>query len=201
MSFPSAEDAMRLHERLLTDDPFASLEVCEAFLAPLTNRLERASPGADPHQLAEAAETALLDYCDAPQKYKPHQSALASYLLMLARADLANLQQRESRRQRRRELVELERLPGNTSQEQPLLRLVEQEETIAMRAAVDAVAAEANPKERCVLRLITEGAKATAPFAEALGITDRPVEEQQDEVLREKDKMKKRLKREYKRHG
>jgi DNA-directed RNA polymerase specialized sigma24 family protein len=202
MSLPQSEDALRLHERLLAGDDLARIELCEAFLQPLTNRLQASAPFADDHLIAEAAESALLDYLEAPHKYQPSLSALSTYLFRAARCDLLNLQEREARRQRHLESVELDGLPGNSKQsDQPLLKLVSDEENAAMRAVVDAVEAESTPAERTVLRLIIDGEKSTAPYADALGIGDRPAEEQQDVVKRDKDKMKKRLTRRYKDHG
>ena len=202
MSFPPSEDALRLHQRLLGGDDLAGIELCEAILQPLTNRLQASAPFADDHLVAEAAESALLDYLEAPHKYQPDLSALSTYLLRAARCDLLNLQEREARRQRHLESVELDDLPGNSKRsDQPLLKLVAAEENAAMRAVVDAVESESTPTERTVLRLILAGEKSTAPYADALGISDRPAQEQQGEVKREKDKAKKRLTRRYKRHG
>jgi DNA-directed RNA polymerase specialized sigma24 family protein len=202
MSVPTAEDALRLHERLLDGDDLARGELCEAFLPPLTNRLQASAPFADSHLITEAVEIALLDYLDAPHKYQSGRSGLATYLLNAARCDLLNLLRREDRRQKHHEPVELDHLPGNSQQsEQPLLRLVAEEDNAAMQAAVDAVEDDSSPTERAVLRLITDGEKATGPYADALGIADRPAEEQQDEVKRVKDRIKKRLLRRYKRHG
>jgi RNA polymerase sigma factor (sigma-70 family) len=202
MSFPPSEDALRLHERLIDGDDLARAELCEAFFQPLAKRLQASAPFADSHLVADAAETALLDYVEAPHKYRPDLSALTTYLLRAARCDLLNLQESEARRQRHHESVELDDFPGNNPRsEQPLLRLVTEEDNAALRAVVEDAADDLSPQEQTVLRLITDGEKATGPYADALGIADRPAEQQQQEVKRVKGRIKKRLIRRYKRHG
>ena len=202
MSFPSPEDARRLHERVLAGDDLARSELAEAFLRPLVECLLAVNPDADPHDVNEAVEATLLDYLAAPHRYRPHLSGLRTYLSNAARCDLLNVQARAIRRRRHLEPVALDNLAGNNRQsDQPLLRLIAEEEAAAVRQVVDEVEARSTPREVRVLRLIVDGVKATEIYAEALGVSHLPPDEQQDVVKREKDKTKKRLTRRYKRHG
>jgi hypothetical protein len=47
--FPSAEEGLRLHQRLCQIDPLATTAVCVAFLSPLLAFLERTFSEADEH--------------------------------------------------------------------------------------------------------------------------------------------------------
>jgi len=201
-SFPSAEDARRLHDRLLDDDPAAPGDVCSAFLAPLLGYLRRRHSDRDPHLVESAVLQTLFDYVKDPRRYDPGRNPnLGAYLRMAADRDLLNLLEQEARHHRRRESVELDSLAGNSEGEEgPTIRLYREEARAERERILEAVAGQCDVTDRAVLRLMREGVTALAPFASVLGVAHLPIDEQKRAVHQAKDRVKQRLRR-YKRHA
>ncbi len=172
-------------------------ETCRAYLPGLLTYLQRRFSRVDPHLCEEAAATTLIDYVKAPERFDPSRGELGRYLQMSARRDLFNLLRRE-RRQRPghvlRFSVEIVEEHGNPFQEdEPLDRLVRDEEAAQRDALLRSIEAECDEPERRVLRLMLEGEADTAAFAAALGIGHHSAEEQARAVKRVKDRIKKRI--------
>jgi hypothetical protein len=201
-SFPSAEDARRLHDRLLDDDRAAHGDVCSAFLAPLLGFLHRRHDDRDPHLVESAVHQTLWDYVKNPRRYDPDRNPnLGAYLRMAADRDLLNLLEQEARHHRRRESVELDSLAGNSQGEEgPTIRLYREEERAERERIFDSVAGQCDGTDREVLRLMREGVTALAPFASVLGVAHLPIEQQRKAVKQAKDRVKQRLRR-FKRHA
>jgi hypothetical protein len=203
--FPSAEDALSLHVRLCDLDPVASADLCSAFFKPLIHWLETICPKVDPHLRESAAVDTLIQYVKAPHAFRPECGSLPAYLRMAARGDLFNLLQREKRHQRHRvpwSVVELGEESGKISgrDEEPSRRLEDNEEEERWQVLVQAVRDGCTDSERRVLDLMLAGERNTATFVAALGIPGLPAAEQEREVKRVKDRIKKRLEREGARH-
>ncbi len=199
-SFPSAEEGRRLHERLCRPgDLLAPSVFCAAFLPPLLACLQRRCP--DDHLCLEAAERAVLDYLEAPQRFRPEKSDLGCYLRLAARRDLSNLLRRERRHQNNHvSLFSVEfggnggNLPGR--EKEPCDLLCRDEEAAISEELFQAVAAECrDERERRILVLLREGRADTAACAAVLGIADWPPDEQERQSKRVKDRLKKRLQR------
>jgi hypothetical protein len=197
---PLAEEGLALHLRLAVYDPVAPADVCRAYLGPLLAWLEAKYARVDPHLLQTAVHEALLGYVQRPLSYDPRRGDLAPYLRMAARADLFNLLSRESRHHQQRiswPAVEQDLEAGNLSrgEEDPADRLEREEEAEASRAILRAVEARCSEAEKRVLALMVAGERATTAYAEALGLAGLPVAEQEREVKKVKDRIKKRLER------
>ena len=178
-----------LHSRLLTGDPVAPAEACEAWLPVLVQHLSRAFRRTCPHLVQEAAERALLDYVRSPERF-----AHPNYLYHAARCDLSNLRRREARHRRGRvPVVELDGVAGKESSTQPLDALVRREQ----REWALAVAGDLRP----VAELMFDGQRSTAVFADAMGLGSLPADEQERQVKRMKDRVAKRLQRGGADHG
>ena len=80
-------------------------------------------------------------------------------------------------------------------QDSPLASLVASEMNANECAKLDAKIADLSPEEAQVFRLMREGVRATAAYAEALGIANRPPAEQKATVKQVKDRLLKRMKR------
>jgi hypothetical protein len=199
-SFPDAACARQWHDLLLAGDGTMPGVICQAFLDPLLAHLRRTFPHEDDHLLQEAVHSALLGYVKHPETYNPDRNPnLGRYLKMAVSGDARNLHSRERRRQRGRKVVELDTLGGNEPVAGgPLLRLIRDEETDQLSRAADAVGASS--EDLVVMRLFLKGEKATVVYAAALGLTHLPVQEQEAEVKRAKDRVKKRWRR-LKLHG
>jgi len=202
-SFPSFEEALHLHLRLQEQDPTAPADVCQAFLTPLLHWLEGKYPHVDPHLRQSAVNDALLNYVQWPDAFKPARLDLAAYLRMAASADCRNAQRQEKRHSRQRipwNLVELDPQSGNLSgrEPEPVVLVQQQEERAAWEFFLDTMKANMSAAEQSVLELMLEGERKTAVFARVLGLENRPAKEQEREVKRGKDRVKKRLERGWK---
>jgi len=203
--FPSPEEGLSLHLRLCELDPVAPAELCRACLDPLVRWLETTFPWVDPHLRETAADEAVMAYLKAPQRYRPEKCPLPAYLQMAARRDLLNLLKRERRHHRHRvgwSVVELDEEAGNIlgREEEPSRLLEDHEEAERWQALLRELRQTCSEGEQRVLDLMLAGERSTAAYALALGITGLPAAEQEREVKRVKDRLKKRLEREGARH-
>jgi hypothetical protein len=98
----SAEDALRLHRRLLERDPVAPAELAVAFLKPLIAWLQRTNPRIDPMMCQEAAGEAIVRFLINPTHYDPRRLGVEAFLRMAAQRDLQNLLRKERRHQQNR---------------------------------------------------------------------------------------------------
>src|SRR5262249_32041298 len=198
-AFPSREEGLALHLHLGDLNPVAAADVCRAYLNPLLGWLAVKFATVDPHLRQTAAHDALLTYVQSPQAYDPTRSDLASYLRMAARWDLVNLLARERKHHEGRvawAVVEDAAEDGNLSGgADPSLPLERAEETQAWQAFLNAVAANFTADERKVLELMVAGERQTALYAQALGLDGQPAADQEREVKKVKDRIKKRLER------
>lgn len=193
-----------LYQRLRDGDPLAPSDLAVAYLDDLADWLGARNPGADPHACQTAAEDALLSLMKNPASYKPELRGLTGYLRMAATGDLRNLLKSERRHTLRStsfEAVELSGEAGKLTQEDadPAViaerREAEQPASVGMPVLPAAVQATFTPEEQQVRELMWRREYKSAVYAAVLHIADRPVEEQQQEVKRVKDRIKKRLKR------
>jgi len=193
------EYALQLHTRLLQQDPVAPAEFAEAFLDELFRRLKaKAGPGYEEALLQDAATDALLDYVQHPSKFKPHKSALLTYLTMAAYRDLLNMLAKEQRRRRREvpiEAVEESLVDGNNlvETESQILDSMTTAERIEVLRTVGKVFPDA--RDRAFLKLMMDGERRTAVFCNVLGIQALTPDEQRKIVKRHKDRITKRLQR------
>ena len=162
-----------------------------AFAAVAIPALARAiGPDPDPHLLLTAATDAVLDLLEHPDRFDPARSRLFGYLYMAARRDLLNLRAKEARHHRNRETgepVEVAAVARNNEQEAPPML----DDFPPLTAAIAALP----PDDQAVLALMRQGERATAVFAAALHLGDRPAAELAAEVKRAKDRIIARLKR------
>ena len=190
-------ELLNLHERLLANDPVATVEFFE-IVVPILERYLRyqfpsIGPGVDPGIYLTATHDALTDYFKNPQNYDPSRSGLMTYLKLAAKRDLQNLFRKESRHAAGRislESVEFDQSDGN-----------ELSETVA--DSIDAerlreeLTQDMTPTEREVFFLMAEGERSTKAAAAALGIGDLAAPDQAREVKRVKDRLKKRIQRKW----
>ena len=199
LAFPSREEGLTLHLHLGDLNPAAVADVCQAYLNPLLAWLAARYPTIDPHLRQTAAHDALLTYVQSPQAYDPTRSDLASYLRMAARWDLANLLKREGKHHQGRvawAVVEDAVEGGNLlGAEDPSLPLERAEETQEWQAFLETLAENFTAEERNVLELMLAGEKKTGVYAKVLGMDGRPATEQEREVKKVKERIKKRLER------
>ncbi|HKI35489.1 MAG TPA: hypothetical protein VKA46_26775 [Gemmataceae bacterium] len=200
-SFPSPEEGLRLHLSLYDPDPVAVAEVCRAYIGALERWAEQTFRRVDPHLRQTAIHDALFDYVRRPQTYDADRHPdLAAFLRMATHRDLLNGRRREARHHRGRVPwldVELGEDAGNIlgREEEPLLSLERAEAVEQSHALLRLLREGFTPPERRVFDLMLAGERATGVFAEALGLESQPAAEQEREVKRVKDRIKKRLER------
>lgn len=188
------------HQRVLAADPVAFSQLAERLYASLvrdTGARARSHAGkaVDMTLVEEAVGQTLLDYNDHPERYNPEQSALHSYLVMAAYRDFQNSLSKEYRHTGRQAtlsgegLVELEVPDGRSEIDGLLSRISAQEWWSLVEGTFN------EPADRQLVLMLANGVRATESYARVLGITGLPVEEQQREVKKAKDRVLKRLKR------
>ena len=98
----SAEDALRLHRRLLERDPVAPADFAVAFLNPLIAWLRTINSSVDPMACTEAAGEAIVGFLNNLTAYDPERLGVVAFLRMAAQRDLQNLLRKERRHQQNR---------------------------------------------------------------------------------------------------
>jgi hypothetical protein len=195
----SAEDALRLHRRLLQRDPVGPADFAVAFLNPLIAWLRITNSGVDPMACEEAASEAIVGFLTNPTAYDPKRLGVEAFLRMAAQRDLRNLLRKERRHQRNRrdwKVVEQASEDGKYlgREDDPSLPL-QIEEARQRQAPPDAVWQQLTDVERRVWEQMQQGEWRNSVFAVILGITHLPPGVQRREVKRVKDRLKKRMKR------
>jgi hypothetical protein len=183
------DDEIHAAWRRLVADRDATTAFVALVLPPLEAALRRYAPHADPHHVTEAADTAVLALVRNPTAYDPARAPLPAFLRRAARCDLINIQKADGRHHRERipwAAVELTHPAGNDPSEA---------ETFADHPELLAAVGAMSPDDQRVFELMRDGERDTPVFAAALGITDRPADEQAAEVKRAKDRVTARLKR------
>jgi RNA polymerase sigma-70 factor, ECF subfamily len=196
-----------LHQRVLERDPTAKADVFETLLDPLIDSLAFRWPGLrgeDP--LRDQAIDSVFNYLAAPERYDPQRCSLLTYLRMDAHGDLINAYRspqqavqviplpEESRgdvrdRQRFRKvdaaLISTDSYPSDS----PLAGLVR-----------DVIDAFPDRRDREIVTLIMQGHRNTEVYAHVLGLSGLSAGEQEKLVNREKDRIRRRLRRIGERH-
>jgi hypothetical protein len=197
----SPSEALRLHQRLLEEDPTASHDLVDAFLEPLSAWLTQTNRRA-PHEFCEeAAGAALVALIHNPRSFSPDLQSLDAYLRMSAQGDLKNLLARERKHfQGRVPWERVEHLPDPGKYlgraDDPAWPLLAAEQ---LRQADDAVPPAVweglSDTEKEGLRLLLRKERKTAVYARACGFAHLPLAEQRKAVKRLKDRLTKRLQR------
>jgi hypothetical protein len=176
---------------------------------PLRERLEAQWRHADKHLIAEAMEDAVLACIDHPCLFDPNcGKTLPSFLVLIALRRMASLERTECRRRQRLENLapaeeSLDAFPSLfASAPSPAELLIAAEERAegertraGRRELLEGFARGQSPTDRQMLELMLKGERHYAPYAEALGIGDRPELEQREAVGRAKDRIGRRLRR------
>ena len=186
-----------LHRRLLSGDLTASAEIAELLLPLIVHTLQGRYPRLhDPHLAETAADDAVLSYLRRPEQFDPSQLPLDRYLVMSARGDLLNLL-RVNRSTGPVETVELDHPDREYGEDIRDESLGVEEQVLMQASPVWPLLAQLlpNPTDREMALLILENVRETTEYAHALGIDGRARDEQEAEVKRHKDRIKKVLRR------
>lgn len=200
----SAEDALRLHRRLLERDPLAPADFAVAFLNPLIAWLQSIHSHVDPMACSEAAGEAIIGFLNNPTAYNPERLGVETFLRMAAQRDLLNLLRKERRHQQNRRdwnAVEQASEEGKylRRDDDPSLPL-QMEEARQRQAPPDALRQQLTDVERLFWEQMEQGEWRNSVFAVILGVTHLSAAQQRREVKRVKDRLKKRKERAGGRH-
>lgn len=190
----SAEE-YHFHYRMLDpEDLTAFAELAEWIYDSLVRKTkERVHSGADETLIEEAVGIALLEYNDAPQRYDPNLTGLLDYLAMAAYRDYLNSVAKEKRRAALSLTDERGADLDIVDDTQDIDRILQRLEVETLLQAIDA--AFSDPTDRQIVALLLDGVRAYHAYAEVLGITHLPRNEQDLLVKRAKDRLLKRLHR------
>lgn len=201
------ESPQQLYERLVTNDPTAPSDLAVRYLDRLSDWLISHNSQVPKDICETAAEDAILALVKNPGTYNPSKQSLEVYLRMSAQGDLKNLLRAERRHSDRRadwDAVEHSLVVGKYIQDRendPALLFERESELREGHELPEAVTEGLTAAEVNVLELMRQAERKTAAYAVALGIQDRPLDEQRRDVKRVKDKLKKRLERAGKPNG
>jgi hypothetical protein len=194
---PTPELLRELDERLRGGDIAVSATLAALLLPALKRRFRRWS-NLDPHVVESLIGERIAEYLFDPERYDPDKSPLLAYLWQDINGDLRNEVSAQTRRREREvpdsrsvELFDRERNPGV---EEDALDAVDPFDAPAeLVQAAREEAAQLSEQDQELIKLINEGVRETAVYAEILGIRHLPVERQRKEVKRHKDRLKKSL--------
>lgn len=196
-----------LHRRVMARDPTAKADAFETLLVPLIELLGYRWPGLRAsEQLRDQAIDSIFHYLGAPERYDPKQCSLLTYLRMDAHGDLLNAYRASGQALREvplpPEVIAGVRDPAGPRKIDPALTWTDTYPSDSglpdlIREVEAALPAE---RDRKILALLLRGERATKAYAQVLGISHLSLGEQERLVNREKDRLRKRLRRLGERH-
>ncbi|RKH46874.1 sigma-70 family RNA polymerase sigma factor [Corallococcus sp. AB050B] len=184
----------QLHERMLSHDPTATLDVFLTFMEPLLKALER-KPGCKGLAAYDSAIDAILEYRDKPRSYELQRGTLLTFLTVIARRNAQDDYRKDSARTRREQnpqaVFEIHPPVPNTYLEDQV-DAKKQLERLATRIE----AAGLPERDLAGIRVIiaTENRCPAEQMAAALGVSHLPPAAQLHAVRRNTDRLRKRLK-------
>jgi RNA polymerase sigma-70 factor (ECF subfamily) len=189
MGFPTPEEELALHERVLRRDPVASADVFRAFMDPIVAALSR-KRGRPPDDVYDSAIDVLVSYLRNPERFIAQKGRLSTYLTQAARKRaLDRHRSTEARRRREQEFGGVFELRARSPKESL-------EISVEARLAVGRLERSKLPEnDRALLRLVLQGERSTRAMAEAIGMGSLPEDDCKREVKRHRDRLMKRLAR------
>jgi hypothetical protein len=189
-----------LHQRLTDGDVTAPAEIAEFFLPLVVYKLRQRFPNLYDHHLVDmAADDAFLSYFQHPQQYNPLQLSLVKYLIMSAWGDLLNLLHKSQHLgfPNKTQFVELDASAQEYKTEVKDESLSVEEQAFILASPVWTLLEQLLPDvtDREIALLMLEGIRDTNEYARTLGISHLPKANQETEVKRHKDRIKKTLQR------
>ncbi|MCU0705568.1 MAG: sigma-70 family RNA polymerase sigma factor [Fimbriiglobus sp.] len=189
MTWPSDAELFTAWDRM-SGDPTAGGAFVALVLRPLVRQLAAWRPTADQDAIESVATDVLLWLVKQPAKYNPDKSPLRVFLLMVARRKLLTALESERRHQSgkiRWDDVEFALASRNEEENDTLPSF----DHPALKDVVDSL----NDVDRQLFELMRDDVREYARFAAVMGITGLPLEDQERQVKRAKDRIKARLKR------
>jgi RNA polymerase sigma factor (sigma-70 family) len=161
------------------------------YAGAIARRLASRFPGIDPQLISDAAVRAVMWTSAHFERYDPGRGSLSGFLTAVARRILSTRLRSEQRRKEREGKKAIDPVTAAApAAKSPLDELTDRERAERARESLNL-----SPEEGNVLDLWLLGEKALGVYAAALGLTDRPVEEQEREVRRVLGRLRQRIHR------
>ena len=197
------EKGNRLHQRMLDGDVTAFGEIAEWVLPIITHRLSMKFPNLyDPDLIDTAIVDALINYQNKPTQYDMERKRLDNYIYMSAWGDLVNMLERDKKDD------VLVALPDIVELDEQDSELILGRPEVASKEVVETdVLNKLSPTwknlrklfpdalDQALLMLILDNIRETNYYADVLGITNYPIDEQRRIVKKHKDRIKVKLRR------
>ncbi len=192
----ASPEEIELHNLFLSKDETAFAKLCDKYLEPTIKALRQyyfRIHRIDDSIIPEIVIDSFCAYAENPKKFDPEKRSLAQFLKMDAAGDLINAWAK-----RTRSMSKL--TPIKDEHEAELLspdgRLINAEAAAILQVELQRLFE--NERDMEIADLILSKKRDTAAYAKILKIAHLPFEEQQQEVKRHKDRIKKVLDRNLK---
>lgn len=192
-----SETLVILHQELASGKSSTADDLAGRLLFRLISPLLRQYSAADPDVIWDSVTETILNYLRDPGMFDPsHGTPLDVFLSHCARRNITDKLRSEARRRKREtnfyclfenNFVELGDSAAN----------IEMETEIDF--ARDLGTALKSPLDRKIFELCVNGERSTEVFADVLGVSELPIEEQRRAVKRAKDRILKMVRRKSKR--
>jgi len=192
----ASSDELAMHERLLSGDPVARAEVITILYDDVVHGVQRrAGSDCDAALAEEQAQEALLHYAEDPGHYDPERSALHTYLAMVGHSRYLDALRRDRRHGAGLPSLSNPRIAAvaDSADEDIIASLISDLDVAQVKGRL--LAHFDDPQDRIVAELMLDGGDGWECYAEALGLSSLPVEQQRNEVYRVRGRVRKRLQR------
>lgn len=196
------DKSLALHRLILSGDALALTKLYDEYGENIINALKIDFPNLarqDESHLLEAVNDALMGYYRNPNTFDPKQKSLKNFLILAAKRDLLNIIERNKKHNKKINFptdVEVEENTWNRIKKSSQLPDTEiiQSESINL---VDEELSKYFSNERDIelAKMVIRGERETDAFAIVLQIETHEKNKKQDEVKRNKDRIKKILER------
>ncbi len=196
-----AEKDSALVNELIRQVPAASRRLVEQYFVPLSRLLRKHLPFVPNESVDDAAYDALLALIQSPQNFDPKQSSLLTYLYRIAKNKVIDLFQLHQRRKLEIfvggsvALAQAEENNYRAGQISERMPIHDKNETLPPDIMQLLEKILPDSRDRRIWDMICDGRQDTADYAQLLGITHLPLNEQKAEVKRHRERVSKRVRR------
>jgi len=189
LKFPLPPDELTLHNRVLSRDPIAPMDVFQKLMEPLRATICH-DLSCTEDEAYDSAVDAILAYIEEPERFDKNRARLSTYITDIAKKRaIDRLRSRTAAQRRAEDYTEAVELRTTNPKE------VMENEVEARELWQWVEKMVPKERDRRVLKLILAGERSTAVLAEALDINGLSPIEQRREVKQHRDRLMKILER------
>lgn len=199
-------DEIELHSQIKSGDDLAFSKLCDKYLEPtieVIRKFNRHIHLIDNSIIPEIVIDSFYAYLYNPDKFNPEKQTLERFLVIDAEGDLKNAWVRRKKHQKLFKAIDDETKFDGQFEHSKSVNLNTPSQALIDKEAEDALIIELKKHfdseiDIEIANLILSEERETRVYSEILGITHLQTEEQQKEVKRSKDRIKKVLRRKIK---